>query len=110
MTNEITEKLDKILEKNNIYTDEPMSKHTSFKIGGLADYYLKIQTIQELQDVLKLAKEENIPIQIVGNGSNLLVREGGLRGFVMKLEFDYYHLNKKGDMAYITVRMWYVTC
>lgn len=99
---DITEKLEKIIDKKYIYKDEPMSKHTSFKIGGVADYFIKVQTVQELRDVLKLAKIENIPFQLVGNGTNLLVLDEGIRGFVIKLELNKCEIEKKENFAYIT--------
>lgn len=99
----ITEKLTKIVKKENVAQNEPMSKHTSFKIGGLADYYIKVQTIEELKKLLLLAKTENLPVQIVGNGTNLLVREGGIRGLVLKLDLQEYVIGKQEEFAYITV-------
>lgn len=103
MRKEITEKLEKIVKKENIYENEPMSKHTSFKIGGLADYFVKVETIQELSLLLALAKTENIPYQIIGNGTNLLVRDGGIRGLVIKLELKSWVVGKQQEVAYITV-------
>ena len=65
---DITEKLENIIDKKNFYKDEPMSKHTSFKIGGKADYFIKVFSIKELKAVLSLAKNERIPFYIIGNG------------------------------------------
>lgn len=91
---EIERKLLEGIQKKNILKDEPMSKHTSFKIGGKADYFIKVTSIDELKFVLKLAKENKIQIQIVGNGTNLLVRESGIRGFVIKLELNRFKIKK----------------
>ena len=101
--NNISEKLENIIDKKNIYKDELMSKHTSFRIGGKADYYLKVHNEEELKQILKLAKEENIPFQIVGNGTNILFLEVGIRGFVIKLELKGYTIEKKEKNVYITV-------
>lgn len=65
--------------------DEPMSRHTSFKIGGPADLLATPSNEAELCNLLKRAKENNIPVTLVGNGSNLLVRDKGIRGLVIKL-------------------------
>lgn len=100
---DITDKLEKIVNQKNIYIDEPMSKHTSFKIGGKADYYVKVENEEELKSILDLVKNEDIPFQIVGNGTNLLVRENGIRGIVIKLDFKDYEIGKQDDYAYITV-------
>lgn len=100
---DITENLEQMLDKKNVYKDEPMSKHTSFKIGGKADYFIKVFSIKELKSVLDFAKNEKIPFQIIGNGTNLLVLDKGIRGFVIKLELKKYVINKKEDCAFITV-------
>lgn len=65
----------KILDKAQIYLNEPMSKHTTFRIGGPADIFVKPKDINELKEILKLAKKENVPVTVVGNGSNLLVKD-----------------------------------
>lgn len=101
---DITESLQKIVKKTNIYKKEPMSKHTSFKIGGMADYFVKIESEEELKNVLNLAKVENIPYFIVGNGTNLLVKEGGIRGIVMKIEQNNYTIKEHENFAYITAQ------
>lgn len=65
----------KVLSENQIYLNEPMSKHTSFKIGGPADIFVKPKNIDELKFIINLAKENNIPLTVIGNGSNLLVKD-----------------------------------
>jgi len=65
--------------------DEPMSRHTSFKIGGPADLMAMPSNEEELCKLLKRAEEHNVPVTLVGNGSNLLVRDKGIRGLVIKL-------------------------
>ena len=68
--------------------NEPMKKHTTFKIGGPADIFIKVNDTEELKFVLNLAKNENLPINIIGNGSNVLVKDKGIRGIVLKLNFN----------------------
>lgn len=75
--------IEKIIDKNFIKLDEPMSKHTSFRVGGNADIYIIVQNKENLIEVLKIAKEYNLPITIVGNGTNLLVKDNGIRGIVI---------------------------
>ena len=65
--------------------DEPMSRHTSFRIGGPADIMALPNTEKELLAVLQRAAEHQIPMTLIGNGSNLLVRDKGVRGLVIKL-------------------------
>ena len=69
--------------------DEPMSAHTSFKIGGPADRFVEVKTVSELQAVLNAISDENVPYFILGNGSNLLVPDEGLRGAVLTLQGDF---------------------
>lgn len=64
-----------VLSEEQIYLNEPMSKHTSFKIGGMADIFVKPKNIDELKFILKVARENNVPSAVIGNGSNLLVKD-----------------------------------
>ena len=65
----------KKIDECNILTCEPMSKHTSFKIGGSADFFVKMENIEELKYILEIVKENSIPLTIIGNGTNLLVKD-----------------------------------
>ena len=89
----MTENLKKeILElgiaKENILFDELMSKHTTFKVGGPAECYIKIDNIKDLRNILKFAKTNNININILGNGSNVLVSDKGIKGVVLNIKFN----------------------
>ena len=68
-----------------VYCTEPMKKHTSFKIGGPADVLVQPQDEAELALALAAAHEFNVPVTVLGNGSNVLVRDKGIRGLVIKL-------------------------
>lgn len=65
----------KNLSKEQIYLNEPMSRHTSFKIGGSAAIFVKPKNIDELKFIINLAKESNVSLTVIGNGSNLLVKD-----------------------------------
>lgn len=65
--------------------EEPMSRHTSFRIGGSADMMAMPKNEAELSNLLQKAAANNIPVTLIGNGSNLLVRDKGIRGLVIKL-------------------------
>lgn len=82
-------KLRKKLAKDFILIDEPMENHTSFKVGGPADYLVLPQSTDELIYTLKTCKESDIPYYIMGNGSNLLVSDKGYRGTIIKLHEEY---------------------
>ena len=60
-----------------ILENELMSKHISFKVGGSAHYYVKTETIQDLQNALEMARKKGLPYFILGNGTNLLVSDKG---------------------------------
>lgn len=83
---EFAEQLKSCLPPEKILVDEPMKNHTNFKVGGPADVMALPTTQAELLCVLDLARRDGIPCFIVGNGSNLVVRDGGIRGLVVKLE------------------------
>lgn len=90
------------LEQKIIF-DEPMKKHTSFKIGGTADYFFKATTLEELQNIIKFAKIKELPITIIGNGSNLLVTDKGIRGLVIKIDINKLKIEKKDKFAVVEV-------
>ncbi len=94
--------LQDIVGKQNLFIDEPMSKHTSFRIGGIADYFVKINSVEELKSVLEFANKNKLPFTIIGNGTNLLVREAGIRGLVLKINFNDFKIKKVSDDILIT--------
>jgi UDP-N-acetylmuramate dehydrogenase len=65
---------------------EPLSFHTSLRIGGSADIFVVPQDVDDIRHALKFAEREQLPIAVVGGGNNLLVRDRGIRGVVLKLE------------------------
>ena len=99
MTEEIKKQILQLgISKDNILFDEPMSKHTTFKVGGPAECYIKIDDIQDLRHILRFAKQNDIPITILGNGSNVLVLDGGIKGIVLNIRFnkiEMMNLDKK---------------
>lgn len=68
-----------------LLVQEPMFLHTSFRIGGPADYYAEPQSVEELRALLQEAKARRLPVTIIGNGTNLLVKDGGIRGLVIRM-------------------------
>lgn len=71
-----------ILSEDQIFCDEPMSRHTTFRVGGPADFYLTPR-VEQVAGVLELCRQEGAACQVVGNGSNLLVGDLGIRGVVL---------------------------
>ena len=84
----------KILDEN-ILKEESMKKHTSFKIGGNADFFVKAKSIEDVKFVIDLCKKNDIPLTIIGNGSNILVKDEGIKGIVLKIDIDKFEINEK---------------
>ena len=78
-----------------IYMDESMKKHTSFKTGGNADILVKPKNIDEIISLINYFKENNIEYLVIGNGTNLLVKDGGIRKAIIKIgkSFGNYEVN-----------------
>ena len=77
--------------------DEPMCAHTSFRIGGPADALVVPSDTEDICKILRISQEEQSPLTVVGNGSNLLVRDKGIRGIVLKLGNALKHWEHTGD-------------
>ena len=89
--------LKNIVSEEDILTKEYMKNHTSFKIGGSADFLVTPRTVDQIQNLIKTLKKENIPVFIMGNGSNLLVSDKGIRGVVIKLSKNFSSFSISGD-------------
>lgn len=74
----------KIVGEDNLKTDEPMSKHSSFRVGGPAELYLEVDSVEKLKAILDVNKELKLPITVIGNGTNILVKDKGIKGIVIK--------------------------
>ena len=80
-----------------LFAQEPMAKHTSFRIGGPADVLAQPADEAELAALLKRAAEHAVPVTLIGNGSNLLVRDKGIRGLVLKLSNSFSDMKALGN-------------
>ncbi len=78
--------------------NEPMAKHTSFGIGGPADIFIELKSVERAAELLLIIKQFNVPYTIIGNGSNLLVSDKGIEGVVVKICDDTLEI--KGDVCY----------
>ena len=96
MTNiEILENLKLYMPKERIKQNEPMKLHTSFKVGGPADFFVTVESIEELKNIIKFTKKSKIPLYIVGNGTNLLVKDNGISGIVVKLAMNKFEVSER---------------
>ncbi|WP_160672923.1 UDP-N-acetylmuramate dehydrogenase [Clostridium sp. C8-1-8] len=83
-TDDIVSSLEVLLNNKNVFVNEPMSKHTTFRVGGNADVLVSPDTIAELISVLEYLRLNNIKHIVIGNGSNLVVEDSGYRGVIVK--------------------------
>lgn len=92
---EIYNELKKIVDPSNIKVNECMKNHTSFKIGGNADFFITAKKIEDIKNVLFFSKDNEINLNIIGNGSNILVTDKGIRGIVMKIDLQGIKIQKR---------------
>lgn len=86
-----------IVTSECVFVNEPMKNHTSFKIGGNADYLVTPETKEQILDIKNICQENQLPFHIIGNGSNLLVSDDGVRGVVVKLGKNFSRCVVEGD-------------
>lgn len=92
------------IKKENIILNELMNKYTTFKIGGPAECLIKINNINELKEVLKFAEKNKINITIIGNGSNLLVTDKGIKGIVLLNRLEDIQIKDNENNIELTVK------
>ncbi|MGL5438871.1 MAG: UDP-N-acetylmuramate dehydrogenase [Filifactoraceae bacterium] len=85
----LEQELKDIVGKDSIVCNDLMKNHTSFRIGGPADFIVMPKTIDEIVSLIKYLKHSNTPFIVMGNGSNLLVRDKGIRGIVIKISDNF---------------------
>ena len=102
-TEKIVNLLHKKIDDNNILINEPMKKHTTFKIGGNADIFVKANTIEQIKYILEIVKENEVPLFILGNGSNILVKDNGIRGIVLKNELNEIQILEENNQVKVIV-------
>ncbi|WP_180809904.1 UDP-N-acetylmuramate dehydrogenase [Staphylococcus sp. 17KM0847] len=85
MSTNILQDLEQLIPKDIIKVDEPLKRYTYTKTGGNADFYISPKHYEDVQRVVKYAYHHNIPLTYLGNGSNIIIRDGGIRGIVLSL-------------------------
>ena len=96
MNQEIIKCFNDLLGKEKVRISEPMNRHTTFRIGGPADYFLLPSTAEEVKKILEICKEKELPYFILGNGSNLLVSDEGYCGVIIQLYRNYGGITVEG--------------
>jgi len=92
ISNAVIAALEKYVPKENIFQNEEMSKHTTFRVGGPADCMVVVTDLTQLQNVMKYIQKLEVPFFVLGNGSNLLVSDEGYRGIVIKLGGEFLQI------------------
>ena len=95
----ILEVLRGFVREGQILTDEPMSRHTTFRLGGPADVLFMPDSAEQVARALEAARALGTPVLVIGNGSNLLVRDGGVRGLVVALGEAYSDVSRVGNVV-----------
>lgn len=96
MKKEIREKFCELLGKDKVLFEEPMSSHTTFRIGGPAEVFLMPESYEQIRSALALCREEGVPYFVLGNGSNLLVSDSGYRGVIIQMDRNMGDIELKG--------------
>lgn len=91
------QKFIEIFGNNRVLFDEPMSQHTTFRIGGPADVFVMPENYEQIREVLRLCKEEKLPFFVLGNGSNLLVSDSGYRGVIIQMDRNMEEIRLDGE-------------
>lgn len=97
---EIIKKANLEIPEDRILFNEPMKKYTSFKIGGPAECLIKIENKEELKEILSLANENDIPVTVIGNGSNVLVLDEGIPGITLMIKIEGISIQTLDDKKF----------
>ena len=94
----LRKELETVLEQNQILQNEPMDRHTTFRVGGPADLYL-LPTEEQLKNVMNILTDHRIHMTVIGNGSNLLVGDKGIRGAVIEIGNAMAEITAEEDLV-----------
>lgn len=97
MNDVLIKKITDIVGQEYVKTEEPMAKHCTFRCGGNAEVYVTPGNIDELVHIVSMCREENIPFMVIGNGSNLLVKDEGYQGVIIELGSRISKINVIGE-------------
>lgn len=102
--------LEELIKKSNLQIDEqkilfnePMKKHSTFKLGGPAECFIKIDNIKDLKEILEFSKYNEIPLTVIGNGSNILVSDKGIKGITLMIKLEKLEIQEENDKIKVIV-------
>lgn len=98
MSRALIEYLESVVPAENILLEEPMHKHTTFRVGGPAEVFVTVENSKQLEKIIKYLNLVERPYFILGNGSNLLVGDKGYRGVIIRLGGDFNYLTVEGTL------------
>lgn len=101
MRKTVFEQLCECAGAERVRRDEPMKEHTTFRIGGPADYFVSPENAEQVRDIIAVCRKERIPWYVIGNGSNLLVGDKGYRGVIIQIYRNMNRIEVKGDRIYV---------
>ena len=97
MTDRISRRFCEIVGENKVLEQEPMARHTTFRIGGPADYFVELGSIEQIRAAIQVCREENLPWFVLGRGSNLLVSDKGYREVILSIYKDFQKTEIQGE-------------
>ena len=100
MKENMKNRFETILGQDRILMEEPMKKHTTFRLGGPADFFLCPSDVNQIPEIIHICREEGIPWFVLGNGSNLLVSDQGYRGVVIQIYKNMNQITVEGTRIY----------
>ena len=98
MKNIILNQFKEVVGESCVSVAEPMDRHTSFRVGGPADYYVAPVSVEGVKGAIDICKKENLPYYIIGNGSNLLVSDDGFRGVIIQIYKNLNQVDVQGNV------------
>lgn len=90
--------LQRLTGEARVLEQEPLAKHTTFRVGGPADWFVTVETEQELEQLLKFCREQKLPWLLLGNGSNILASDSGFRGVAVCLSGEFEQISMTEDV------------
>lgn len=100
---ELIKKSNLQIEKQKILFNEPMKNHSTFKLGGPAECMIKIENLKDLKEILKFSNKNKIPLTILGNGSNILVSDKGIKGITLMMKLKKVEIKEENEKVKVTV-------
>lgn len=94
----MSRRLREILGEDHVFPEEPMHKHITFRVGGPAEWFVLADTTEQLQQIITVCREQDVPYYVIGNGSDLLVSDSGVRGVIIRLAGAFNEIAAKENV------------